>query len=558
MTTASATPPTKTVAYISAEFGLRTSLATYSGGLGVLAGDHVKSAADAGVPLVGISLYYHQGYGLQRIDVHGEQHLDFPRCSPSALLADSGVRLKLELDGQTVHAHAWRFDQVGRHGHVVPVYFLDTLLPENPPEWQDVSRMLYGGDHANRLRQEAVLGIGGYELMQALGWQGELCAHLNEGHTAFFACAMLRDLGDRDAVRRRTHFTTHTPVPAGHDVFDLEDVVRVVGAYVPEAVAKLGGESRVSMSTLASALADSCNGVSEINARVARDIFPDRAVDGLTNGVHFDTWVHPALAALYDRFAPGWRDDSHLLEPLVARDDAEFDAAFDAARAVAKAELIEYANGLTQLGLREDVLTLGFARRAAPYKRATLLFTDLDRLLKFGTGRVQVIFAGKAHPNDVRGRALVSEIVKRSRELRGRLNVAFLPNYNMWLGRMLTSGVDIWLNNPIRPLEACGTSGMKAALNGVPNFSVLDGWWAEGCAHGENGWAIGHGEEHRDDLRDADALYRVLGEQILPAWEADPSVFRAVRKRAVATAPAFSAARMIRQYDQRYYGTGAT
>lgn len=547
---------THTIAYISAEFGLRASLPTYSGGLGVLAGDHVKAAADEGLPLVGISLYYNQGYGLQRVDVHGEQHLDFPQCPPETMLEDSGVQLKLQLEGIEVLANAWRFDQVGRTGHIVPVYFLDTMLPENPPEWRDVSRMLYGGNHDNRLRQEAVLGVGAYALMKAIGWEGELRAHLNEGHTAFFACSMLKEVGDRDEVRRRVHFTTHTPVPAGHDIFDLSEVLRVVGEHVPEEIAKLGGNPRVSMSELASQLADSCNGVSQINARVARDIFPTREIDGLTNGVHFGTWTKPVMGRLFDTYAPGWREDATLLEALPNLKDPQFIADFDMARADSKRDLIEYANAQTQLGLREDVLTLGFARRMAPYKRATLVFTDLERLMAFGSGRVQVIFAGKAHPNDVNGRALVTELVKRSRELRGRLSVAFLPNYNMWLGRMLTAGVDIWLNNPIRPLEACGTSGMKAALNGVPNFSVLDGWWDEACAHGTNGWAIGHGEEHRDDLRDADALYRVLGEQILPAWESDPSVFREVRLRAIATAPAFSAARMVRAYDQRYYRDG--
>ena len=544
-----------TVAYISAEFGLRASLATYSGGLGVLAGDHVKAAADANLPLVGISLYYHQGYGLQQISEQGDQTLEFPMCPPSTMLTDTGIRLQLNLAGIEVQAHAWRFDQVGRGGHTVPVYFLDTLLPENPDEWQEVSRTLYGGDNSNRLRQEAILGIGGYELMKVLGHDGELRVHLNEGHTAFFACAMLQELGDRDEVRRRTHFTTHTPVPAGHDFFDIDELQSVVGAYVPREVAELGGSPRVSMSTLASALADSCNGVSEINARVACDIFPDRTVDGLTNGVHFDTWVHPAMGALFDKYVDGWREDATLLSSLDSREDEAFLSDMDAARMVAKTELIEYANAQTQLGLRTDTLTLGFARRAAPYKRATLLFTDLERLLSFGSGRVQVIFAGKAHPRDTRGQALVRELVQRSRELRGRLSICFLANYNMWLGRMLTSGVDIWLNNPIRPLEACGTSGMKASLNGVPNFSVLDGWWAESCSHGDNGWAIGDGAEERDDNRDADALYRVLQEEILPAWEADPSVFRKVRTRAISSVPGFSAARMIRQYRDRYYNS---
>ncbi|HAN32370.1 MAG TPA: alpha-glucan family phosphorylase, partial [Myxococcales bacterium] len=297
MSNTQVTPKPYTVAYISAEFGLRASLATYSGGLGVLAGDHVKSAADAELPLVGISLYYHQGYGLQRINEHGDQTLEFPHCPPSTLLEDTNIRLRLQLSSIEVQAHAWRFVQRGRSGHEVSVYFLDTLLPDNPVEWQEVSKTLYGGDNSNRLRQEAILGIGGYELMKVLGHEGELRAHLNEGHTAFFACSMLQDLGDRDEVRRRTHFTTHTPVPAGHDFFELDELQSVVGHYIPREVAALGGTPTVSMSKLASALADSCNGVSELNARVASDIFPDRDVQGLTNGVHFDTWVHPQMGA---------------------------------------------------------------------------------------------------------------------------------------------------------------------------------------------------------------------------------------------------------------------
>jgi starch phosphorylase len=546
---------TTLVAYISAEFGLTTRLPTYSGGLGILAGDHAKAAADLGLPLVGVSLWYHQGYGLQRIDEQGEQHLDFPRTRPEDVVESTGVELDLQLEGQTVHVRVWRYDVIGRGGQIVPIYFLDTMDDRNEPEWQDVSRMLYGGDTMNRLRQEAILGIGGYAAIRALYPEAELRAHLNEGHTAFFATELLRASGgDVAATRARCHFTTHTPVPAGHDVFDREDVERVLGDHIDAETIALGGPERLSMSVLALALSDTCNGVSELNAKVASEMFPGRQIDGLTNGVHFDTWVHPEMGAVFDAHVGGWRDDPFALEGVRDLEDAGFDADFDAARRVAKSELCEFVNASTGLGFDPEILTIGFARRAAPYKRAMLIFHDIERLLSISDGRLQLVFAGKAHPNDVRGRQLVARLVRTARSLRGRLRVAFLQNYSMWHGRMLTSGVDIWLNNPTRPMEACGTSGMKASLNGAPNFSVLDGWWAEACQHGENGWALVEAHDDEDDVRDAESLYRVLENEILPTYYDTPDRFRAIRKAAVATAPRFSARRMVLDYSGRYYG----
>ena len=546
---------TTLVAYISAEFGLTTRLPTYSGGLGILAGDHAKAAADLGLPLVGVSLWYHQGYGLQRIDEQGEQHLDFPRTRPEDVVESTGVELDLQLEGQTVHVRVWRYDVIGRGGQIVPIYFLDTMDDRNEPEWQDVSRMLYGGDTMNRLRQEAILGIGGYAAIRALYPEAELRAHLNEGHTAFFATELLRASGgDVAATRARCHFTTHTPVPAGHDVFDREDVERVLGDHIDAETIALGGPERLSMSVLALALSDTCNGVSELNAKVASEMFPGRQIDGLTNGVHFDTWVHPEMGAVFDAHVGGWRDDPFALESVRDLEDAGFDADFDAARRVAKSELCEFVNASTGLGFDPEILTIGFARRAAPYKRAMLIFHDIERLLSISDGRLQLVFAGKAHPNDVRGRQLVARLVRTARSLRGRLRVAFLQNYSMWHGRMLTSGVDIWLNNPTRPMEACGTSGMKASLNGAPNFSVLDGWWAEACQHGDNGWALVEAHDDEDDVRDAESLYRVLENEILPTYYDTPDRFRAIRKAAVATAPRFSARRMVLDYSGRYYG----
>lgn len=545
------------LAYVSAEFGVSPRLPTYSGGLGVLAGDHAKAAADLGLPLVGVSLWYHQGYGLQRIDEHGQQHMDFPRTRPEDVLEDTGVRLEIPFGIGIIRARVWRHTLCGRGGATVPLLLLDAMDDANPPEWQDASRMLYGGDHDNRLRQEALLGVGGWLAVQALYPGVHVRAHLNEGHTAFFAAAMLRAAGgDIAAVRARCHFTTHTPVPAGHDVFDRAQAERVLGPWLPSAIAALGGGDRLSMSVLALALSDTCNGVSALNAVVAGAMFPGRQIDGLTNGVHLDTWVHPALGAAYDAMIPGWRDDPERLRAWAASAGAADHARFDAARAVAKGELCTYVNAATSIGFSDDVLTIGFARRAAPYKRATLIFRDVERLLAIAGGRLQLVFAGKAHPNDVRGRELVADLVHLTRALRGKLRVAFLPNYSMWHGRMITAGVDLWLNNPVRPMEACGTSGMKATLNGVPNLSVLDGWWAEGCRHGVNGWALVDAHDDQDDARDADALYRLLETEILPLYYDDPAAMRQVRLQAVATAPDFSAQRMVQEYRDRYYQLG--
>jgi starch phosphorylase len=544
----------KQIAYVTAEIGLSTAIPTYSGGLGVLAGDHVKAAADLGVPLVAVTLFYKQGYGMQSIDTYGQQHLDFPLCDPADVLQDTGKTVEMRFEGETVRIHVWRKIVLGRHGHQVPVYFLDTDVAGNSPVWRPVSCLLYGGDNLNRLRQEAVLGLGGYEACKALGHRIER-AHLNEGHTAFFAAAMLRDLGSVAATRKHVHFTTHTPVPAGYDRFDPAEVARIAGEYLPAHVVQLGMQGeQLNMAWLAAALAESVNGVSQINAAVAQTLFPaGTRLDAVTNGVHFDTWVSPEMGALYDAELPGWRDEPARLEAAGQIDPA----AFDVARARAKSELLAYANGATQLGFDPDILTLGFARRVAPYKRATLLFRDLERLLSIGRGKLQVLFAGKAHQNDEEGRKLVRELVAMSMRLRGELRVGFLTNYNMWLGHKLAAGVDVWLNNPVRPLEACGTSGMKAVLNGVPNLSILDGWWAEGCSDGVNGWAIGQDWDSRDDDRDALALYDALEHRVLPLYYGDKTAWRHMQRAAVATAPAFSAQRMMVEYAGRYYGATA-
>jgi len=542
-------------AYVTAEIGLTTAIPTYSGGLGVLAGDHVKAAADLGLPLVGVTLFYKRGYGIQSVDRDDAQHLDFPLCDPGDVLEDTGQVVKLTLEGEPVRIKVWRRWVRGRRGSACPVLFLDTDVEGNSEVWRPVSNLLYGGDVLNRLRQEAVLGLGGYQAIKQCGYGRDLFAHLNEGHTALFAAAMLRDQGSVEATRRRVHFTTHTPVPAGFDRFSHEDAERVLDGHLDAKTRKLGGDETLNMAWLAASLAAHTNGVSVINARVAQPLFTaahfkNFKVEAVTNGVHFDTWVSPEMGALYDNHLHGWRDDPSLLGNIGAVDPESFDRA----RRRAKRDLLEYANGQTQLGFDPDILTLGFARRMAAYKRATLVFRDLERLLSFGRGRLQILFAGKAHERDGEGNQLVSDLLRMSHDLRGALRIGFLPNYNMWLGHKLAAGVDVWLNNPVRPLEACGTSGMKAALNGVPNCSILDGWWAEACQDGSNGWAIGQDWETRDDDRDADALYDALERRVMATFYGDRHKWRRIQMGAVATAPQYSARRMVLDYAVRYYG----
>jgi starch phosphorylase len=533
------------ILYFTAEIGLDCGLPTYSGGLGVLSGDHVRSAADLGLPLTAISLYYRQGYGRQHLSDDGVQRLDYPATEPHRVLDKAG-EFDLELGGERVHLVAW-----SRRVGGVTVFFLDAGSRENTPEWRAVSEQLYGGDQALRIRQELVLGVGGYALAQRLGiGHGQL--HLNEGHTAFAAVAAQRAGESLEVIRARTLFTTHTPVPAGHDRFDLE----LMGAVAGEAfTAGAGGgvaDGVLNMSHLAAHYARAINGVSETNAKVARPLFAGRAIEGLTNGVHHRTWCHPHMAALFDVHLPAWRSDPTALRGAVHLDDH----ALAEARRRTKDDLIDYANARCRAGLRPELLTLGFARRMTAYKRANLILRDRERLeaVAAQAGGLQLVVAGKAHPSDTDGQALLGELVRLGRDPTSALRVAVIPDYSMWHGRLITGGVDLWLNNPIRPLEASGTSGMKASLQGVPNLSILDGWWVEGCDDEVNGFAFGSAAPERDDEGDAEALYDTLAERVIPLWtKRDKRHWRKMQKAAIATAVDFTSQRMVGEYRERFY-----
>jgi len=541
------------VGYFTAEIGLWSELHTYSGGLGVLAGDHVKSAADAGIPLVGVTLLYHQGYARQHIDDAGIQTETFPEVDMNRLLSKTDIVLELELDGKPLFAYVWMAEILGQSGHMVPVYFMDTRHPENATEHQELSSRLYGGDDGVRIRQEYVLGVGGVQLFDHL--EAELSGlHLNEGHCTFAMLELLKRGWSREQLAQRSLFTTHTPVPAGHDRFDWPLVEDVIGNLLPpdakELVRSAGDPehgARCSMSHLAVSLSTSVNAVSKLNADVAMTMF-DQNIQPITNGVHHITWTSPVMASLFDKHLTAWKiqpDSISNAKTLPTKDLME-------ARSKARKQLHDYVQSTTGVELFSDRLTIGFARRFATYKRANLVFKDLERLRAIGAGKIQFVFSGKAHPRDQGGKQLIRDIFESAHQIADEIPVAFIENYDMHTGLMMTSGVDIWLNNPIRPMEASGTSGMKAAMNGVPNCSILDGWWPEACLHGVNGWAIGNAEDDRDDDRDAENIYNVLQHDVIPLWEQEGDGWAEMMKASIAASAGFTGQRMIQDYLEFY------
>ncbi|MGZ4289789.1 MAG: alpha-glucan family phosphorylase [Gaiellaceae bacterium] len=533
------------VAYFSMEFGLEARLAIYSGGLGVLAGDHLKAAAELGVPLVGVGLFYRGGYFVQGVSEAGRQTEKYEELDPEALgLTREPVDVEIDLGGEHVKAAVWRYD-VGS----VPLYLLDV-------PW--VTDALYGGDREHRIRQELLLGVGGVRALRALGIEPSVY-HVNEGHSAFLAIERARVLVADGAstdealeqIRRSTVFTTHTPVPAGNEVFGEDLVLRYVGDLAHSAglsddqllaLGRSDGSDAFGLTPLALRLSSHANGVSELHGEVAREmwegLWPGREtpIDAITNGVHLGTWLAPELAELL-------RDTG--VRPEAPPDWASWAAAHELdsdalwrTHATLKRRLAERA------GLDPERLTIGFARRFATYKRAGLLYSNLERLLALP---VQVVVAGKAHPQDAPGKDVMQAIIELSRgAAAGRL--VFLEDYDIELARMIIPGCDIWLNTPRRPYEASGTSGMKAAINGVLNVSVLDGWWAE-AYDPAYGWAI----EGASDESDTEQLYTLLEQQVVPRFEARDAWLEMMRSSIAGLAPRFSMQRTVIEYADRYY-----
>jgi starch phosphorylase len=543
------------IAYFSMEIALDNAVQTYSGGLGVLAGDTLASCADLRVPVVAVSLLHRKGYFRQDI-VEGAQVERDASWSPEQFAHPLEQRVRVEIEGRPVLIRGWRYDLVGSSDHVVPVVLLDTDLPENDAEHRRLTDHLYGGDQRYRLMQEIVLGIGGMRMLLALGCVRLQTFHLNEGHAALAPVELLRVQADRTGswdtaqVRRKTVFTTHTPVAAGHDQFEWALARQVLGSSIPAGVLEsLAGTDRLNMTRLALNLSHFVNGVALRHREVSSRMFPDVEIHQITNGVHSRTWTSDPFRALFDRHIPGWRGDPLMLHNAVAL-PAE---GVWSAHVAAKQALLAEVAARSGVRLSAEALTIGFARRMTAYKRPELILTDLERLRAIAKKRpLQLLFAGKAHPRDHEGKRAIGEIFAAARKLGADLSLVFLPGYDLDLALKLVSGCDLWLNTPLRPFEASGTSGMKAAHNGVPSFSVLDGWWAEGHIEGVTGWSIGSAEPQagpEDGHADAEDLYRKLEQHILPRFYDDrPGWIGTMRYSIALNAAAFNTHRMVHQY----------
>jgi len=575
------------------EIAVDPAMPTYSGGLGILAGDTVRSAADIKVPIVAVTLLYRKGYFTQSLDASGWQHERPSDWEVDKFVTEMPERVTVTLENRTVHLRAWKYEVVGNAGFSVPVFFLDSDLPENS-EWdRTLTHTLYGGDSYYRFCQEVVLGIGGVRMLRELGCENLERFHLNEGHASLLTLELLDERAkqanrqsincdDIDAVKAQCIFTTHTPVPAGHDKFPMDMVGRVLGQrqrflnmgdlFCSELVGRIlqkehgtydvnnvfVQENTLNLTYLALNLSHYVNGVAKRHAEVSRLMFSSYEIHHITNGAHAATWMAPDLQELFDQQIPGWRADNFSLRYAlrIPRQDLW------AAHLKAKQRLLDFVDDKTQVELDPEILTLGFARRATPYKRADMLLSDLKRLkaLAAKTGPLQIIYGGKAHPDDQAGKEIIQHIWRAGESLGADVKLVYLENYDMHLGKLMTAGVDVWVNTPLPPMEASGTSGMKAAINGVPSFSVLDGWWIEGCIEDITGWSIG---EPPSDLptespdrtpADARALYDTLERVVAPLFYRDRDGFVDVMRHAIAlNGSFFNTQRMVQQYVLNAY-----
>jgi starch phosphorylase len=557
------------IAYFSMEIGLNAEIRTYSGGLGVLAGDTIRSAADLKVPMVAVTLLYRKGYFQQRLGADGWQSEEPAEWPVEDFLQEMTERVPVTVEGRIVQLRCWKYEVVGVEGFSVPVYFLDADLPENSDWDRTLTHFLYGGDEHYRLCQEVILGVGGVRMLRALGHANVLRFHMNEGHAALLTLELLDEEAkkagrsvivaeDIEPVREKCVFTTHTPVPAGHDKFPAGLARRIVGQrddfFSLEGVLLEG--DILNMTFLALNLSRYVNGVAQKHGEVSRLMFAGYSIEAITNGVHATTWVAEPFQAVFNRYIPGWQKDNFRLRYALSLPKLEVWNAHLAA----KRKLLERVNRETGAGLDENVLTIGFARRASTYKRGDLLFHDLERLRRIATdaGALQVIFAGKAHPRDLGGKEVIKRVFQAREALGKEVRIVFLEDYDMKLGALMTAGVDLWLNTPEPPLEASGTSGMKSSLNGVPSLSVLDGWWIEGHIEGLTGWAIGarnRGEgEGQSSAQDAASLYDKLERVIIPLFYHDRERFVEVMVYCIAiNGSFFNTHRMVQEYVLNAY-----
>lgn len=555
------------VAYFSMEIAVDERLPTYAGGLGVLAGDTILSAADEEIPLVAVTLVHREGYFDQTLDDSGWQSESPVRWSVESELQEVTPLVTMFIGGRSVTIRAWRSDVVGNSGFVIPVYFLDTDLPENDPRDRQLTSKLYGGDERNRLCQEAVLGIGGVRLLRALGFSELQRFHLNEGHAALLTLELLEERrrargcneiqpDEIAEVRRQCVFTTHTPVTAGHDRFPLELARDILGDR-PEFRHQqvFCCDSKLNLTFVALNMSHYVNGVAKRHRDVSQEMFANYKIDSITNGVHLGRWASSAMSQLFDIHVSGWRDDNFSLRSIMGVPVSEIQEA----HREAKLKLLVYLQKRNTTTFDPHVFTIGFARRSTAYKRMDLILSDPDRLQHIAAtcGGLQFVFSGKAHPRDHEGKMLIQKVIKFARQMPVSVKIVYVANYDIGIAKLVTAGVDLWLNTPQPPLEASGTSGMKAALNGVPSLSVLDGWWVEGCIEGVTGWAIGNDNPaNRQDLshRHASQMFDKLEHQILPLYQNSPQQYAEIMRSTIAlNASFFNTQRMIQQYALKAY-----
>lgn len=551
----------RSIAYYSMEIALSPALPTYSGGLGMLAGDTLRSAADTAAPMVAVSLVHRRGYFRQMLDAAGQQtEADVP-WNPERTLPSAETTVTVTVQGRPVKVAAWRFDVVGVAGHVIPVFLLDTDIEGNDTWDRHLTDHLYGGDTYYRLCQEAVLGLAGTELLHAMGCKPQVY-HMNEGHAALLSLALLQDgIGDAplasateadvDRVRQQCVFTTHTPVPAGHDMFGMDQAHAILGDERVATIERFGclHNGLLNMTYVALKFSRFVNGVAMQHGKVSQDMFPEYTVHSITNGVHAATWVSEWLQELLDKEVPAWRHDNQYFRSVYGVEPSRISNCHHQG----KQRLFKLVAERTGQQLDPKVLTLGFARRVATYKRASLLLNDPKRLLKIARkiGGLQILYAGKAHPADTAGKGLIKDVFETAQKLNSSaLRIIYLENYDWELGAQLTQGVDVWVNTPRRPYEASGTSGMKAALNGVPSLSILDGWWIEGCAEDVTGWAI---DDADTEAAEAQSLYDKLENSIAPLYQRPMAWARMQQSCIAMNGTFFNTHRMLAQYFLNAY-----
>ncbi|HSW87531.1 MAG TPA: alpha-glucan family phosphorylase [Candidatus Saccharimonadales bacterium] len=551
------------VAYFSMEIMLRTHIPTYAGGLGILAGDLLRSCADMQIPAVGVTLVYNGKAFNQVFNPDGSQsyiETDWRKNDQFIRLPE---QITLSIDGEEILINCWRYDIVGYSEFIVPVYLLDTDHYKNDPWKRKITEDLYGGDGATRICQEIVLGIGGVKMLRTLGYNDIDIFHMNEGHSTFAPLGLLPEMNYQDAeVKKHCVFTTHTPIPEGHDTFSYDMAWKYAGNYLPWHIKQLAGEDKLDMTVLGLSMSKYSFGVSKKHGEITQKMFPNFNTHAITNGVLHRTWTGSTMQDLYNEYLPGWIEDPTILNlaPEKIPDDKLW-----VAHQECKKLLVNFINKhLTSITSEEErnhpdydelfdveTLTISLARRPVPYKRPLLIYHDLERLVRLSAGRIQIIQSGKAHPGDENSKEIIRKILEISKKLKGVVRIVYLENYSPTISRLLVSGTDIWLNTPLRPLEASGTSGMKAAMNGGINFSVLDGWWIEGyemCP--KAGFSIGPLSENNDE-KDAEDMYDKLENQIIPLYYENRPEWIKRMKYAITLGAYFNTNRCIKEYKEK-------